>query len=293
MFSILGVDGKEYGPVSVDQVKAWISEGRANLDTKVKRAGDAEWIRLGDLPEFTGVAALVPPPVSSSLSAPSATGAAVDPKAYAAEVIARAAKLSIGDCIGRSWELLKANLWLLVGSTFVIAVISGAIAAVPVLGSIANFLLTGVFYGGLYRVFLLRLRGQPATVGDVFAGFNLAFAPLLLTSLVSSLLTGFGLLLLLLPGIYLAVSYSLAYLLVIDKKLEFWTAMEVSRRVVTSQWWRVFGLCIVAGLIACLGVIGLIIGIFFTLPIAFGATVCAYEHFFGTAQKPAASSTNP
>ena len=40
MFSIMGGDGQIYGPVSVDQVKRWLAEGRANLDTQVRRVGE-------------------------------------------------------------------------------------------------------------------------------------------------------------------------------------------------------------------------------------------------------------
>jgi uncharacterized RDD family membrane protein YckC len=54
MFSIIGGDGKEYGPVSVDQVKRWLAEGRANLDTQVRRVGEEQWRRIGDCGEITG-----------------------------------------------------------------------------------------------------------------------------------------------------------------------------------------------------------------------------------------------
>ena len=54
MFSIMGGDGKEYGPVSVDQVKRWLAEGRANLDTQVRRVGEEQWHRLGDCGEISG-----------------------------------------------------------------------------------------------------------------------------------------------------------------------------------------------------------------------------------------------
>jgi len=54
MFSIMGGDGKEYGPVTVDQVKRWLAEGRANLDTQVRLVGEEQWRRLGDCGEITG-----------------------------------------------------------------------------------------------------------------------------------------------------------------------------------------------------------------------------------------------
>jgi uncharacterized RDD family membrane protein YckC len=66
MFTIIGGDGKEYGPVTTDQVRSWIANGRANLDTKAKAAGSDEWRRLADFPEFGNPAGL--PPVISDVS---------------------------------------------------------------------------------------------------------------------------------------------------------------------------------------------------------------------------------
>jgi hypothetical protein len=284
MFTIIGGDGKEYGPVTVEQVQAWIAGGRANLDTQAKRVGESSWQRLGDFPEFSGAtagAASAPPPPPAATPAAASTAAAgtvrVDPKAYADDLIARAAKLDIGSCLERAWNLLKANFWPIVGTTFVLFIVMLIAQSVPFLGLLVGLLLTGVFYGGLYFFYLKKIRGQPAELGDAFAGFSLAFLPLMLASLVVTLLTTLGLLLLILPGIYLAVSYAFVYMLIVDHKLEFWCAMEVSRRVVTAQWWRVFGLMILGGIIAILGVLGLIIGVFITMPILIGAIAYAYE----------------
>lgn len=63
MFIIIGGDGKEYGPVTADQVRTWIKAGRANLDTQAKALGSEEWRRLGDYAEFsspTGVPPMIP-----------------------------------------------------------------------------------------------------------------------------------------------------------------------------------------------------------------------------------------
>jgi uncharacterized RDD family membrane protein YckC len=53
MFIIIGGDGKEYGPVTADQIRTWIKAGRANLDTKAKALGTDDWRRLGDYAEFS------------------------------------------------------------------------------------------------------------------------------------------------------------------------------------------------------------------------------------------------
>jgi hypothetical protein len=282
MFILIGGDGKEYGPVSTEQVQAWIAGGRANLESQAKRVGEEQWRRLGDFPEFNNAGAPIPPVTPGANAGSTAGGATagtvnVDPKAYADDLIARAGVLSIGGCLERSWNLLKANFWPLVGCTFVLFVVMMIAQAIPLIGMLASLLLTGVFYGGLYLYYLKKIRGQPAELGDVFSGFSLAFLPLMLATLVSTLLTGVGVLLLILPGIYLAVSYAFTYMLVIDKRLEFWAAMEVSRRVITAQWFRMFALILLGALIACLGVIGLFIGVFVTIPILIGAIAYAYE----------------
>jgi hypothetical protein len=53
MYRIIGADGKEYGPVSYDQIRRWISEGRANAETRVIAEGGAEWKRLAEFAEFS------------------------------------------------------------------------------------------------------------------------------------------------------------------------------------------------------------------------------------------------
>jgi hypothetical protein len=229
MFTIIGADGKEYGPVSADQVKGWVAAGRANGQTKARADGSADWRPLADYPEFTNLFAAAPPPAVPPLcNPPPAVGTTgpVDPAAYAADLIARAPKLDIGMAIGQGWEFYKANFWGLVGATFIVVAIQVVAGLVPVVGALANLLFGGVFLGGLYYFFLKRLRGESADVSDVFAGFSLAFVPLMLGGLVSTLLSCLGLLLLILPGIYLLVAWSFTAPLIIDKKLDFWTAME-------------------------------------------------------------------
>jgi len=55
MFKLLGTDKKEYGPVSADQIKAWIAQGRANARTQLQAAGSTEWKPLAEFPEFGAV----------------------------------------------------------------------------------------------------------------------------------------------------------------------------------------------------------------------------------------------
>ena len=53
MYRIIGVDGREYGPVSAEQLRRWIAEGRANSETQVAVEGSIAWRALGSFPEFS------------------------------------------------------------------------------------------------------------------------------------------------------------------------------------------------------------------------------------------------
>ena len=54
MYKIIGADGRTYGPATVEQLRQWIAEGRANAQTQTLADGATEWKALGALPEFAG-----------------------------------------------------------------------------------------------------------------------------------------------------------------------------------------------------------------------------------------------
>ena len=64
MYKIIGADGKEYGPITADQLRQWIAEGRVNAQTRILPEGATEWRSLSELPEFAAAVPLTPPPMS-------------------------------------------------------------------------------------------------------------------------------------------------------------------------------------------------------------------------------------
>jgi uncharacterized membrane protein len=58
----------------------------------------------------------------------------------------------------------------------------------------------------------------------------------------------------------------------------------MSRKVVTRNWWRVFGLLLLAIPVFILGALALGIGIFVAIPLVFGAIAYAYEDLCGSAR---------
>jgi len=68
MYKIIGADGKEYGPVSSEQLRDWIQQGRVNLQTQARMEGGTDWKPLSGFPEFGATPNT--PPVMTALAPP-------------------------------------------------------------------------------------------------------------------------------------------------------------------------------------------------------------------------------
>jgi prepilin-type processing-associated H-X9-DG protein len=60
VYRIIGADDKEYGPVSAEQIRQWLREGRLNRTTRVKPENSPDWKAIGALPEFGDLFPLLP-----------------------------------------------------------------------------------------------------------------------------------------------------------------------------------------------------------------------------------------
>lgn len=236
MYKIIGGNQQEYGPVTSDQICQWIAEGRLNAQSLAQPPGGT-WTPLGSLPEFQGVLAAKaghsPPPLSPIPPTPDF-------------YLSRSSELDLGLCLSRGWADYRDNFVLFVGAVFLVIIAYVIAAFIPFIGSIAQFIIGGPLQGGLFLVFLKRMRGLPATIGDTFSGFNkTSFLHLMLASILTQIITTIGFVACLVPGIYLLVAWIFAIPLVADKQIEFWPAMELSRQVVTRHFWKMFALLFV------------------------------------------------
>jgi hypothetical protein len=236
MFKMIGGDGREYGPVSADEIVAWIREHRANAHTQLQAEGESDWRPAASFSEFAGVlaeayhesgdaAAALPPPSLDSMS-----GSEAGPASARAAV----REFAIGECLGRGWSLLVGNPILLIGATALVWVIQTGAALVPCIGGVISLVLAGALHAGLMLVFLRRIREEPATVRDVFSQFGPTFLPLMLIWLVTVIVSQIGLIFCLLPGLLFKVMWAFGLTVAVDRGLAFWPALEASRRTVFS-----------------------------------------------------------
>jgi uncharacterized OB-fold protein len=52
MYKVIGKDGRQYGPITAEELKDWIAENYLNAQSLVQIEGTQEWRALATLPEF-------------------------------------------------------------------------------------------------------------------------------------------------------------------------------------------------------------------------------------------------
>ena len=316
MFTILGADQRQYGPVPAEKIREWIAQRRADGQTQVRVEGSTEWRRLASFPEFAEVLGQLPaspPPLSGSASsAPSHTPLPSDIKE-------RDYVLDLGACFSRAWDTITGpQAWLIIGGGAIWLLIQmglGGLGAIPIVGpgfSLANIVIAGPLMGGVYWFMLRGLRGQEAGIENLFDGFRYRFVQLLLANLMITILSALamipgglviaisvvpmvlgggaavwaigpivlGAFLILVPLVFLGVSWIYTLPLIVDKRLDFWVAMETSRKVVMKHWFLVFILLILSGIVSVAGVLLCCVGWFFTAPLGILALLAGYDSIF-------------
>lgn len=237
-----------------------------------------------------------------------------DPLAEARACVGRRYRLSILDTLERGWEILTERFWLTVGGAFVAAATCMLAGMLPVVGIVASVALTQVFYAGTYWLMLRVARGEPAELTDVFGGFARAFGPLVRLSLamcggtvvLGGLAAGpllwamyqsgafhgikpdpaqlvgpmLALPVLMIPLLYFSIGWMFAPLLVVDRGMDAWEAMETSRRVINKRWFRMFFLYLAFLPLMLAGLLCFVVGIFVVMALLYASVATAYETAF-------------
>lgn len=140
---------------------------------------------------------------------------------------------------------------------------------------------------GLFIIGLRRSVNAPISVSSIFDYFPKAVT-LLLTMLLFYIMVIIGLVLLVVPGIYLMVAYFMAMPLVVEKGLSPWQALEASRKAVSKHWFGFLGFYIAMLIIMLVSMLPLGIGLFWTMPMFLIAWGIMYRNMFGCEAKTVA-----
>lgn len=206
---------------------------------------------------------------------------------------------SITDVLSTAWALARGSkryfmlvyLCLMIALGFLQAIVGSVVSANaaaflrnPLYAMVSQGVFAAVMYPFLSSVMRLALRradGLPVTVSDLFADAARLGQVMVLGVLVS-LATLVGLLLFVLPGIYLSVALMFALLLLLDRGLGPMAAIKASLTAVNRQWFRYAALLFVLGVMLAVGAFT-VIGLVWALPVATIAIALVYRRVFGPA----------
>ena len=189
----------------------------------------------------------------------------------------------IGGLVKKSWEIVQRNAAVLIGGILVIALIQGVLSSITAklgLYNAGSLIVGGPLMLGYCGVVLRAARGGSPQFGELFEGFQ-RFLPAFLANLLITIFTTIGMVLCVLPGLFVGMIYCLTYFYMFDKKSDFWPSMESSRQTIMGAFgawipvYLVFLLLVIAGAIAC-GV-----GLLVTVPIAAVMLALAYDQAGG------------
>ncbi len=211
---------------------------------------------------------------------------------------------TMGEALNEAWQYTKGakgSIWAAVGMMYLVMLILGLglafmqaalgvdpASAVGIWAEIGVQSLVGaistLFTAGLMYIGVRRAAEKNFSWNMVFVGFPMALK-LLIASILMTLLVISGFVLLVLPGIYLAIGYTMALPLMIDRQLDPWQAMEASRKAIHKVWWKVSGLFFVMGLIYLVSAIPLGIGLIWAAPMSVILVGVVYRYLFGAQAK--------
>lgn len=173
----------------------------------------------------------------------------------------------------RAWDIFKGNVGPLLGGFVVLAALISASAAVY----FGPLILVGPLSVGYFKIVRDAAQGRPAQFADLFYGFQNGFLTALLVGLVSQLLITLGMVLCILPGLFLVMVYWPVYLVLLDGETDFWKAMETSRRLVMDNFVQWIWLHVIMQLILLAGMLLCCVGAFVAFPVALIMTSLAYD----------------
>ena len=134
-------------------------------------------------------------------------------------------EIKMSDYISEGFDLFKKYPGGFIGFLIIVGTISIVGAFIPFVGSIISVVVQPPLFIGFFIVADKIKYGETYQFSDFFSGFNKNISGLVLASLVGAILIVLGFICLILPGIYLAISYGFSSQLVYFKGFEFWSAL--------------------------------------------------------------------
>jgi len=157
-------------------------------------------------------------------------------------------------------DSLRGNWGLAIGTTVVYSIIVIAAGFVPFcIGNIISLVISGPLMLGLCMFFLSLSRGQDSRLSQLFEGFS-RFGTAFCAYLLQTIFVFLWMLLLIIPGIIAALSYSMTYYIISDNEsIGALDAITASKEMMRGNKWKLFclGLRFIGWSLLCLLTLGI------------------------------------
>ena len=307
--------GQQSGPVGFEQLQDLARNGGLDgLKDLVWTATMKDWTPAGQVAGLFGAPAVAAgppadpanpyaPPQSAWSEAPSTATAALQ------EIDPGSEPIDIGACVKRGFELTTRNFGIIVlvgltylGVTFGVGVILGLIDAAfgfghaghaqwpsGAGGSMATYqqngsplsvivsqVLSSFLSLGVIRIGLNLVSGREVAVGQLF-GEGRKLLRAIGATILYLLMVAFGMMLLIVPGIYLALRFGHYKMAIVDRDMGIMEAFNYSSSLTTNNRGNLFLLGMLSMLIIFAGLLACFIGLIFAAPVVWLSYVVAYR----------------
>ena len=296
--------GQQSGPVSFEQLRDLARSG--GLDPEKDMAwtsGMKDWQPVGRIDGLFAAAQESAPPADPANPYAAPQSAWNEPVAAASggleEIMPGSDPIDVGACVKRGFELTKRHFGtiFLVGLTyFVVTIVAsmviGMIAGVGAAGTsgdaqtanLAIVIITQVLSQvlsiflslGLVRIGLNLVSGKEASVGQLF-GEGRKLLPAIGASILFAAMVFVGMLLLIIPGIYLMLRYGQFMNAMVDRNLGVLESLSYSSSITTNNRLNLFLLAILSLGIIIAGVLALVVGLIFAYPVVWLSWMVAFR----------------
>jgi uncharacterized membrane protein len=199
-------------------------------------------------------------------------------------------RFSTGEALSYGWKKLQENVGPLLTAAL-------AILAVNVI----FWLLGSGFLGGLFkligwfvsilismgviRIALKIVDGKPVETADLFQRADQAL-PYFIASVIVGIMVGIGFIFLIIPGIYLAITFGFFGYNIVDKEHGIVESIEQSAAITRAQKGDLFVFGVALLLFNLAGAIALGIGLLITVPVSMLALAYVYRKLSGEPVTP-------
>jgi hypothetical protein len=301
--------GQQNGPVSFEQLAELARTGGLNpMKDLVWTASMKDWLPAGQVPEIYGHAAAPANPYAAPQSDLNDVARITAGEALA-EIVPGSEPIDVMACVKRGFDLTCRHFGMILlvgvvymGVSFGTSLLLGlmdvalglgqvrqtqfeseagsAFASFQQNGSPLNMLISqvvSIFLSlGISRIGLNLVSGKEFSVGMLFGGGR-KLLPALGATILYGLMVAVGMVLLIVPGIYLALRYGQYLTAMVDRDMGIMESFQYSSSLTTNNRMNLFLLVLLAVVIMFAGCLALVVGMIFAFPVVWLSWIVAYR----------------